>query len=110
MANKYFRNHMIPAAGAETDMYIVPDANTSILSSLRVTNANTAPASITVSVYPTGGGSEYYLIKGYSLPANSTMDVFSGVPVVLEASDELTIESTVASVHFYLSYLEMDRN
>lgn len=110
MANKYFRKHMIPSPAAETDMYIVPDANTSILSSLRVTNANAAPASITVSVYPTGGGSEYYLLKGYSLPANATMDVFSGVSVILEATDELTIEASVASVHFYLSYLEMDRN
>lgn len=110
MANKYFRNHLIPSPASETDMYIVPDANTAILSSLRVTNANAGVASITVSVYPTGGGSEYYLIKGYSLAPNATMDVFSGVPVVLEATDELTIESSVGSVHFYLSYLEMDRN
>jgi len=40
----------------------------------------------------------------------TTVDVFNGVPCVLEAGDALKVESSVASTHFYLSYLEMDRN
>jgi len=31
------------------------------------------------------------------------------VPCVLEAGDKITVESSVATVHFYLSYLELDR-
>jgi hypothetical protein len=38
------------------------------------------------------------------------MDALSGVSLVLEASDELAIESSEADVTFYLSYLEVDRN
>lgn len=110
MANKYFRKYVIPSATTETDLYTVPAANTAILSSLRVTNGNSNSATLTVSVFALGGATEYFVLKGYSLPTNATMDVFSGVPLVLEATDVLKVESSVATVHFYLSYLEMDRN
>lgn len=110
MANKYLRKYLIPNAASEADLYTVPAANTAVISSLRITNANANNATITVSVYPLGGATEYFLLKGYSLPANATMDALSGVSLVLEASDVLKIESSVTTVHFYLSYLEMDRN
>lgn len=110
MANKYLRKYVIPSATTETTLYTVPAANTAVVSSLRITNGNASNATITVSVYPLGGGTEYFLLKGYSLPANATMDALSGVSLVLEASDVLKIEASVTTVHFYLSYLEMDRN
>ena len=110
MANKYLRKYVIPSATTETALYTVPAANTAVVSSLRITNGNANNATITVSVYPLGGGTEYFLLKGYSLPANATMDALSGVSLVLEASDVLKIEASVTTVHFYLSYLEMDRN
>jgi hypothetical protein len=110
MANKYFRKYSIPSATTETTLYTVPDANTAVVSSLRITNGNASNATVTVSVYALGEATEYFVLKGYSLPTNATMDVFSGVPLVLEATDVLKIESSVATVHFYLSYLEMDRN
>ena len=110
MANKYFRKYLIPSATTETAIYTVPDANTAVVSSLRITNANANNATITVSVYALGGATEYFVLKGYGLPSNATMDTFSGVPLILEATDVLKVESSVATVHFYLSYLEMDRN
>lgn len=110
MANKYLRKYASPNAATETTMYTVPAANSAVVSSLRITNANANNASITVSVFPLGGGTEYFVLKAYSLPTNATMDAFSGVPLVLEASDVLKIEASVTTVHFYLSYLEMDRN
>lgn len=110
MANKFLRKYLIPSATTETTLYTVPAANAAIISSLRVTNGNANNASLTVSVFPQGGATEYFLLKGYSLPPNATMDVFSGVSAVLEASDILKIEASVATVHFYLSYLEIDRN
>ena len=110
MANKYFRKYNIPSAATETTFYTVPAANTAVISSLRITNGNANNATIIVSVYALGGATEYFVLKGYNLPTNATMDVFSGVPLILEATDVLKIESSVATVHFYLSYLEMDRN
>ena len=110
MANKYLRKYVIPSATTETTLYTVPDANTAVVSSLRITNGNASNASITVSVFPLGGATEHFVLKTYSLPTNATMDAFSGVPLVLEATDVLKVESSVATVTFYLSYLEMDRN
>jgi hypothetical protein len=110
MANKYFRESLIPSAATETVIYTVPDANTAVVRSLRVTNANTSRGSITVSQYDAGSATEHFLLKSYALPIDTTVDVFNGVPCVLEAGDVLKVESSVATVHFYLSYLEIDRN
>jgi len=110
MANKYFRKNLIPDAAAEAVIYTVPAANTAVASSLRITNANSTSSILDVLVYPLGGATPYYLLRTYSLPVHATMDALSGVPLVLEASDELAVESSEADVTFYLSYLEMDRN
>ena len=110
MANKYFRKHLIPTAATETELYVVPAANLAILNSLRITNANSASSLIDVVVYPLGGATGYSLLRNHFLPVNATMDVFSGIPCVLEATDKITVESSQATVHFYLSYLEVDRN
>jgi hypothetical protein len=108
MANRYFRDHLVPDASTETDLYTVPDITTAVLRSLRVTNANASETSITVSEYDSGG-SQRYLLKEYPLSPDGTIDVFNGVPCILEAGDKITVESSVATVHFYLSYLEVDR-
>ena len=109
MSNKYFRDHLVPSAATETDLYTVPDANTSILRSLRVTNANASDTEVTISQYDSGG-TEVYLLKEYPLSPDGTIDVFNGVPCILEAGDKITVESSQSTVHFYLSYLETDRN
>jgi hypothetical protein len=108
MANKYFREHLIPDASTETDLYTVPAANTAILRSLRVTNANASAAEVTVSQYE--GATQTYLLKDYPISPDGTVDVFNGVPCIMEAADKITVESSVTTVHFYLSYLETDRN
>lgn len=109
MANKYLRKTLTPSSATETAIYTVPAANTAVLSSLRVTNRNASSTNLTVVVYPGGGATGYHLLKSYVLPTNQTMDVFSGVPCVLEASDVIKVTSSQATVDFYLSYLEMDR-
>jgi len=110
MANKYLKQHHIAVSATPHTIYTVPDANTAILNSLRVTNANSADATITVIAYPGGGSTGYHLMRDIFLPVNATMDVFSGVPCVLEATDELEVEASEDDVVFYLSYLEVDRN
>lgn len=110
MANKYLHKALIPDAATETEIYTVPAANTGVMRSLRVTNANSSPSLITVTQYNSGSATAHYLLKVRSLVANATIDVFNGVPCVLEAGDVLKVTSTLATVHFYLSYMEMDRN
>jgi len=108
MANKYFRKASIPVAATPATLYTVPAANAAIIRSLRVTNAGTGVAAITVTHI--GTGTTYYLQKSRSLSVNGTFDVFNGIPCVLEAGDSLQIESSIAAVTFYLSYLEIDRS
>lgn len=110
MSNKYLRQPLIPAATTETIIYTVPAANTAMLSSLRVTNGNASVASITVNMYPAGGATAHRLLKTYQLPTSQTMDVFSGVPCILEATDVLKVTASVTGVTFVLSYLEVDRS
>lgn len=109
MANKYFRKYLTPSVATETTLYTVPEANTTVVSSLRVTNDNASLALLSVTVYPGGGATPYKLLKTYSLPISQTMDVFSGVSCVMQAGDVLKVTSSVSGVDFYLSYMEMDR-
>jgi hypothetical protein len=108
MANKYLRKYSVPAAATATALYTVPAANSAVVRSLRVTNVGAGVASITIT--HTGTGTTYYLQKDRSLTVNSTFDVFNGIPCVLETGDTLEVESSLANVHFYLSYMEMDRS
>ena len=110
MANKYLRKYLTPSAATETTIYTAPDANNSVLSSLRVTNDNASTATISAAIYPGGGATPYKLMKSYVLPASQTLDIFSGVPCVLIAGDVLKVTASVADVDFYLSYLEIDRS
>jgi hypothetical protein len=110
MANKYLRKYLTPSSATETTIYTAPDANTAVLSSLRVTNRHSSTAALTVNVYPGGGATAYCLLKVYALPTNQTMDVLSGVPCILEAADVIKVTSSLATVDFYLSYLETDRS
>jgi len=110
MANKYKRSFLAPSATVETALYTVPPANTAIASSLRVTSANASSGTLTVKVYPQGGGTGYHILRNYVIPASSTMDVLSGIPLVLEATDVIKVTASVSSMDFYFSYLEVDRN
>lgn len=91
-------------------MYTVPEANTGIAASLRIVNASAVNRTVSVYVYPLGGATEVYAVKDQILPVGAGMDAFCGIPLVLEASDELAVITTGADVCFYLSYLELDRN
>lgn len=108
MANKYLRKYLISEANTPETLYTVPAANSALLSSLRVTNSNTGAAKISVTASPTGVAG-HKLLDQYLLPVDATMDVFSGVPLVLEAGDSITLEATEDDVVFWLSYLEVDR-
>lgn len=108
MANKYFRKYLIPAAATSTVLYTVPAANAAVARSLRVTNAGAGVAQITVT--HTGTGTTYFLQRNRLLDVNGTFDVFYGIPCVLEAGDVLQVTSSIAAVHFYLSFLEIDRS
>jgi hypothetical protein len=110
MANKYLRKTLRPDAAVETTILTVPEANVGVLRSLRVTNTIGTATNVSVTQYVNGTGPATFLLKARSLPGSQTFDVFNGVPCVLEEGDVIKVLSSGASCHFYLSYLEIDRN
>lgn len=110
MANKYLRQVGIPTAATETTLYTVPDANAAIIRSLRVTNANASRSTITITHYFAGDATTHYLLKSTIIAPNTTYDLFNGVPLIMQEGDILKITSSLATVNFYLSYLEVDRS
>ena len=110
MADKYLHKVSIPNAATVTTIYTVPAANSAIIRSLRVTNANASSADITVTQLDAGSVVVHYLYKEQALAADATVDVFNGIPCILEESDVLKVTSSQANATFYLSYLEVDRN
>ena len=110
MADKYLRKTIVPNASTETVIYTVPAANSAMMRSLRVTNANASSADITVVQNNSGSATSHYLYKAQALAADATVDVFNGVPCILEEANVLKVTSTQTNVTFYLSYLEVDRN
>ena len=110
MANKYFRQALIPESGASTSIYLVPAANVALLKSLRVTNDSGSRANIFVRQFSAGDATEHLLINGFVLPNGASFDLFNGITCVLQAGDDLEVEASEDDVCFYLSYLEVDRN
>ena len=110
MADKYLKQRLIATSSTERSLYTVPAANVAIAKSLRVTNANASSADITVKQYDADGGTAVFLLKESALAADATVEVFIGVPLVLEESNVLKVTATQSDVSFYLSYLEVDRD
>ena len=110
MADKYLRKTVVPGATTETTIYTVPAANSAMIRSLRVTNASAASANITVIQNDSGSIVAHYLYKDQALAADATVDVFNGIPCILEEANVLKVTSSQADTTFYLSYLEVDRN
>jgi hypothetical protein len=60
-------------------------------------------------LFPGGSATAHALLRTYSLPVRSTMDVFSGIPCTVETGDIIKVTSSEDDVAFHLSYLEVDR-
>lgn len=81
--------------GAST---LVTVANATQTTLIGMTVANTSNASITTDVYVTRSGTDYYLVKGASVPVGKTFVPIGGdQKVVLVAGDALKAVSSSAN-------------
>jgi hypothetical protein len=110
MADRFLQKNVIPSAATETTLYTVPAATTAIIKSLRVTNVSGNQADIDVIQNDNGSATDLYLLSALPIAHDASTDVFDGVPLVLEEGDKLNVQSSRTDTHFYLSYLEVDRN
>jgi hypothetical protein len=92
---------------ADTTLYTVPSATTSLVKSVYVANTGTADSvSVSISVGVTGATAAY-LIRNCSIPIQTSFQPVTE-PIVLEANDRINLQSSaVNTMDVILSYLEI---
>ena len=106
MANtfKVVSHDVMPASsGTPEDLYTCPGSTTTIILGMVLANVHTSQVTVSVKLVSTtsGGGSTAtntttYLLKDAPLPVGSSLEILSGNKVVLEASDKIQIDCSVA--------------
>ena len=93
------------SAGTPYTMYTVAGSTTTVVLGLILTNINTTAVTAEVELVSTtsnragnnnAANGTSFLVKDVSIPAGSSLEVLTGGKVVLEASDVLRIDCSVA--------------
>lgn len=107
MANN-FKNQFSKSVGTSAaTIYTCPSATQTTV--IGMTVANTTSSTITVDVYITSGGTDYYLVKGATVPVGGSLVPVGGdQKVVLEAADVIkAVSSAATSADVVMSILEI---
>jgi len=106
MANSYKFKGVALATVSETALLTAASTETIIIKSILVTNNTSNTPTLSLDVADSSASAEYTILKTHTLAANTSGEVFTGSPLVLEPSDAIkaTVSST-DSVHFGISYL-----
>ena len=106
MANtfKVVSHDVMPASsGTPEDLYTTPGSTTTIILGMVLANVHTSQVTVSVKLVSTtsGGGrtatnTTTFLLKDAPLPVGSSLEILSGNKVVLEASDKIQIDCSVA--------------
>ena len=118
MANtfKVVSNATMPdSAGTPDAMYTTPSSTTTVVLGLILANVHTAQvtASVTLVSDTSGGGrtatnGTTFLLKDAPIPVGSSLEILSGNKVVLETTDILQVDCSVADkVSATLSIMEI---
>ena len=108
MANTYKFKGVALATTDETALLTAASDETLIIKSILVTNNTSNTPTLSLDVSDNSASAEYTILKTHTLTANTSGEVFTGSPLVLEASDALkaTINSS-DSIHFGISYMSV---
>ena len=110
MANTFKLTSNAGLTTSLVDQYTVPSSTTSIVVGMSV--SNTSANSITVDikiVSDTGSNENAYLVKGAPVPSGSSLEIMSGIKLVLQATDKIqALASTTGVADLLISYMEID--
>ena len=105
------------SAGTPYEMYTVAGSTTTVVLGLILTNIHSSAVTVEVELVSDtgsrGGDNDVtngtsFLVKDVSIPAGSSLELLSGGKVVLEATDEIKIDCSVADkVSGTLSIMEI---
>jgi hypothetical protein len=109
MANSYKFKGVALATTDETALLTAATDETLIIKSILVTNKTSNTPTISMDLRDSSASNaEYTILQTHTLPANTSGEVFTGSPLILEASDVLkaTISSS-DSIHIGISYMSV---
>ena len=114
MANtfKVKTNGAMPAsAGTPLTLYTVPSSTTTVVIGLMLCNIHTVAVTVDVQLVSDTSDTEtnetVLLVKDVSIPANSTLELLTGGKIVMQTTDILKIDCSVAAkIDATLSILE----
>ncbi len=113
---KVVSHDVMPAsAGTPEDLYTAPSNTTTIILGLVIANVHTSQVTADVKlVSDTSGGGRSatntttFLLKDAPIPVGSSLEILSGNKVVLETTDKLQVDCSVADkVSITLSIMEI---
>ena len=113
---KVVSHDVMPAsAGTPEDLYTAPSNTTTIILGLVIANVHTSQVTADVKlVSDTSGGGRAatntttFLLKDAPIPVGSSLEILSGNKVVLETTDKLQVDCSVADkVSITLSIMEI---
>ena len=106
MANSYKFKGVALATGSETALLTAATDETLIIKSILVTNNTGNTPTLSLDVLDSSASAEFTILKTHTLTANTSGEVFTGSPLILESADALkaTISSS-DSTHIGISYL-----
>jgi len=113
---KVVSHDVMPAsAGTPEDLYTTPSSTTTVILGLVIANVHTSQVTADVKlVSDTSGGGRAatntttFLLKDAPIPVGSSLEILSGNKVVLETTDKLQVDCSVADkVSITLSIMEI---
>jgi hypothetical protein len=89
-----------PSATTDTDVYTVPSATETVISSIIVANRATGAATYRIAVRPDGDtiANEHYIAYDASVPANDSIALTLGITA--DAGDVVTVYASTANLSF----------
>jgi|TARA_R110000744_G_C18855622_1_gene503277 hypothetical protein len=108
MANSYKFKGVALAATTKTALLTAATDETIIIKSILVTNNTGNTPTLTLDVLDSSASTEYKILRTHTLTANTSGEVFTGSPLVLEPSDAVKATASSAdSIHFGISYMSV---
>ena len=112
MANtfKLKNNAVMPSsAGTPDTLYTVPSSTTTVVIGLTLANVHTSQVTASVTVIDSSNSNETsHVIKDAPIPVGSSLEIMSGNKIILEASDAIKVDCSVADkVSATLSIMEI---
>ena len=106
---------MPASAGTPEDLYTTPSSTTTVILGLVIANVHTSQVTADVKlVSDTSGGGRAatntttFLLKDAPIPVGSSLEILAGNKVVLETTDKLQVDCSVADkVSITLSIMEI---